>query len=169
MSVNTDWELDNYSTGEDIVTFDPVVVMLLPEHSLVRLYEALSFRKKCNRQMDKENKQTRLDGSIITTTQRGSFTTSFTTQEDPENMWLVLSQFAMCRTEFGEVRAFCVDELHSNLNRVMHLNTIRSMIARLKYKAWIKTHGTGWGKTRTAHRFIITTDGKIAWQRNYDR
>jgi len=108
-----------------------------------------------------ESKQRDLFGNNITT----NVTTNVTTWELelPENGWKILSFFAT------QNQSFSVNELARILKGKIHINTIRDMISRLKEKAWVKLHWRNTGKTHRENRWIVTTDGLIAWNKYYER
>ena len=77
----------------------------------------------------------------------------FIKQLIPQNGWFILAQF------FKLKYSLSVNELYKIFHGGIHLNTIRSMILRLKEKSWIKLHMPKTGLTRRENRYIITLDG----------
>jgi len=118
----------------------------------------------------KEEKQKTLDGSIIIT----SIIPSIISEPDahksklPASAWSILALFANTRTPENLPKSFSYGELRNIFKSSMHWQTIRSNIFRLRDLAWIRLYTENWGKTKTAHRFIITLDGQEAWQKYRD-
>ncbi len=85
----------------------------------------------------------------------------------PENAWTVLSQFANLRVNDLPM-SLSVSELSRIFGKHMHINTIRSMVKRLREEAYIRIHVKHVGKTGREIRYLITTDGMVAWSRRQD-
>lgn len=81
----------------------------------------------------------------------------FAYQIMPDNGWFILSQFAKSKYSFS------VKELHLLFRGGIHFNTVKSMICRLKEKAWIVCYTNESGRTRTEKRYKITLDGLAVW------
>lgn len=81
----------------------------------------------------------------------------------PSNGWSILAPFAT------HDRSFSVNEIKRLFGKSIHINTVRSMIKKLKEKSWIKTYANRTGKTNRETRYIITLEGIAVWKRYIDR
>jgi len=82
----------------------------------------------------------------------------FVSQLLPDNGWAVLTQFVKSGYSFS------VNELHKKFRGSIHINTIRSLIYRLKENAWIVLYLRRTGKTHSENRYKLTLDGMAVWK-----
>lgn len=115
--------------------------------------------------MDKNEIQQDLFGNN-TTNVTSNVTTPDWILQLPENGWLVLEQFFYTRnpTQTNFPMETSINLLKRKFGKKMHMNTLRSMIERLREKAFIKITAKGMGRTRRESRYIITIEGAIAFK-----
>lgn len=76
----------------------------------------------------------------------------------PDNGWALLSVFTNKRSSYS------VNELNNLFKTSMHINTVRSLIHRLKEKSYIALCLRNSGKTHSENRYRITLDGLAVWE-----
>lgn len=76
----------------------------------------------------------------------------------PDNGWALLSTFTNIK------RSYSVNELNNLFRTGMHINTIRSLICRLRDKSYITLCLRNSGKTHSENRYRVTLDGLAAWE-----